>query len=111
VYMAFLKTSKMNICRHELESKIKEGGLSSSSDVLNLLFGTYNDGYYSEYVVKKRWGDTLESGSFFNRVNTLWVYPLFLILIPFRYLMFGEFRINEDSRFGKVIIYLVGEMA
>ena len=43
----------------------------------------------------------------FNRINTLWVYPLFLIMVPFQWLLCGDTGFKRESRIGRVLDFLV----
>lgn len=111
--MAILKQSKRNVRRSELEKDMKNtlNGCNTAKEVLDFLFGTYYDDYQHDYVVKHRFytrgGDKT---TLINRLNCLWVYPAFIMLIPFRFVLFGSFKVNEDSRLGRVLIKLIGEL-
>jgi len=104
-----IKISKRNLYRYELENVIKENDCQTPGDVLDILFGTYEEGYYSEYLVKDRYYEAPKT-TFMNRINTLWVYPLFVIIMPFRYVLFGDSHVDEDSKFGWILTWLIGDL-
>lgn len=104
-----IKLKLKTIERYMFESKLKEHDCKTKEDVLDLLFGNYNNDYTSNYYVKEaNWENAIKE-SFINRLNCLWVYPLFVMIAPFRYLMFGNYRVDENSKFGKAIEYFIGE--
>ena len=46
----------------------------------------------------------------FNRVNMLWVYPLWLVLVgPVLWISTGKFGIEQTSKCGIIITKLIGE--
>lgn len=104
-----LKQSINNLYRHELEKRIKEEECDTVDGLLDILFGTYDNDYHSGLVVKRKWVES-EKSTVLQRLNTLWVYPLFICMMPFRYLLFGRPQFSEDSKLGRVIIFLTGEM-
>lgn len=110
--MSILKQSKRNVRRSELEKDMKNtlNGCNTAKEVLDFLFGTYNDDYQHDYVVKRRFYTTGGKTTIINRLNCLWVYPVFILLIPFRFVLFGSYQINEDSKLGMVLIKLIGEL-
>lgn len=74
-------------------------------DVLDYLLGDDEGWSGSDYVVyqyKEKSGK-----SFMNRVNHCWVWPLFLITIPFQWLFTGSFGVNRNSKLGRIIDWLV----
>ena len=103
-----IKSSKRNLYRHELRKIIRENQCLTPDDVLDVLFGTHSNDYDTDLVVKYIYVENKHS--FLNRLNSLWVYPLFLVLAPFRYLFFGKCQVDEDKTFGKILIALVGEL-
>lgn len=82
---------------------IKEvGGNPTVDELLTYMLGDdYSDGEYLvyRYEYSKR--------SLMNRVNMLWVYPTFLISMPFIWLFTGGTGVTRSSRIGRLIDYLV----
>ena len=106
--MEMLKQSKWSIHRHELAKVINDANISTTEDILDILFGTHDNDYDSDYVIYDRYKPSIKQ-TMLQRFNTLWVYPLFTALILIRYLLFGEFKINGDSRLGSVTRFFIGE--
>lgn len=74
-------------------------------DVLYYLMGDVEDRQPSDFVVYKyRYN---KKRSVIKRVNTLWVYPLFILSIPLQWLFTGDIGVNRNSKIGKVVDYLV----
>lgn len=44
-----------------------------------------------------------------NRLNSLWVYPLALLLMPFKWIFTGVWGFSRNTKFGKFLCNLVGE--
>lgn len=100
---------------YEIEQRKEEiirlaGGDEASVDsVMGVLFGTriydYEDNQYFVYGydeenIKQKW---------WQRLNALWIIPLVLILVfPVQWLMKGRVGIKENTKFGRMLINLVG---
>ena len=102
-----IKEHSRNLHRHEFKHVMTEYRCKDEADILNLLFGSYDDEGRSDLVVKYRYPDRVKT-KLIHRLNTLWVYPIFVLLIPFRYLAFGNHQVNENTRFGKLLSFLLG---
>ena len=96
-----IKQEYNKLYEFQLREEIKECGIDDAEGVIKLL---YSD---SEYQVINTWAKEPEQ-SFVNRVNELWVIPLFLLAAPIRYVMFGDYKVNPESKLGKVLTYLLG---
>lgn len=106
-YMGMIKYKRSLLNKCHFEKECKEGNIKTAEQLLNLLFGSYQDDYYSEYVVQsKSWSRV--NTTFFNRLNCLWVYPAFIPVALFRFLFFGRAQVDEHSKFGKILTYLLG---
>lgn len=104
-----MKQSIRSVSKKDFENVIKKAGCNSAEDVSKLLYSKFNGfGYDSDYVLKYKYAN-IPKKTFINRLNTLWVYPIFILLIPIRYLAYGEYKINEDSNLGKIVLHLIGE--
>ncbi len=103
--LVMLKQSKRNLYRHELEKTLDSRGIKTptGAQVFDMLFGTYGNDYHTDFIVKERWVNTKQT--VLHRINSLWVYPLFVLLMPFRYVMFGNPKVDEDSTLGKILIF------
>ena len=58
----------------------------------------------SEYSIRKY---KHTNKSIFNRINMLWVYPLFLMMAPFQWLLCGDTGFKRESRVGRILDFLV----
>ena len=58
-----------------------------------------------EYVIYKYHDVTPRN--FIQRINTLWVYPLFVLSIPFQFILQGSIGVNRNSKIGQILDFLV----
>ena len=78
----------------------------TAKEVLEYMIGD-QDGWTSGEFVVYRYDDR-NKRTFLQRLNTLWVYPLFILTIPLQYLFTGSWGVNRNTKFGKLIFRLVG---
>lgn len=90
--------------RHQVEQMIKDNDIKDLDAFLSFLF---TEGWNSQYVIRNRYQKPPET-KFIHRFNALWVYPFFLITIPFRYLIYGHIDLSKDSKLGRLILKLIG---
>lgn len=94
-----------NFYRHQIEAELDKD--ASGQDVLDLLFGHYNNDYQSDYRVIRRYHYSPKT--FTQRLNTVWGIPLTLVCAPFQYLFLGEMGWSETGRVGGFILRVCGE--
>lgn len=91
--------------KHEFDALMKENDCKSIEDVKNLLFdSSYDD---SPYVIHNRWYD-IPDRTMIQRFNLFWVYPMYVVLIPFRYVIYGDASVNKHSKLGDILVKLLG---
>lgn len=44
-----------------------------------------------------------------NRLNSLWVYPIVVLLLPFKWVFTGVWGFSRNTKFGRFLCKLVGE--
>ena len=77
----------------------------TKDELVELMFGNaYND-YSGNFIVKSY--DSYSKRTVWNRLNLLWIYPLFLVAIPFQYLITGDTGVNRNTKFGRIVDWLV----
>lgn len=77
----------------------------TANQVLEFMIGNSDQWCGGDFVVYKY--SKSKKRTFLQRFNMIWVYPLFIITIPFQYLFLGDWGINRNSKFGKIIDKLV----
>ena len=94
------------IYRMEIEKNLDDK--QAAGEVLDLLYGNYNDDYQTSYKIvvydydhKRNWR---------QRLNMFWVMPLTLILSPFMYLYSGQVGWSDKSKLGKFILKITGHL-
>lgn len=95
------------VYEHQLRERInskKDWPVNTAEDLVRYLYDTD-----TPYKVVRRWPEAPKQ-TVVNRINELWVYPLFLLCYPIRYVMFGSAQVSADSKLGKSINWLVGVM-
>lgn len=86
--------------------KQEAGGREATADsVIDVLLGD-KEGYNTSYYVVYHY-DELGSSTFMNRLNRLWVYPLFIVIAPFQYLFTGNVGFNRNSFMGRIVDKLI----
>jgi hypothetical protein len=103
-----LKSDIRNLYRHEVEAAAKAEKIETMSGLLDMLFGEYELDYRTDYVIKTRRKQRSEN-TIIHRLNRLWFIPLFVICAAFRYVLFGQAQINEDSKLGAVTRFFLGK--
>lgn len=96
--MSIFEQDKRRAYRHELSK------FETKEDLLDELFGHYNNDYYSDYDV---YIYTYDKRTIWNRINLLWFSPLWLLSIPFQWLVRGRVGVNGNSKLGRLIHWLV----
>ena len=104
-----LKLPVVEISRLKFKKILIEAECETAREILDLLFGDEDFRNNSDFILKYRHPE-LSDRTLFQRGNVLWIVPIFLILAPFRYLIWGESRVNEDSKLGRILIFLVGKL-
>lgn len=93
----------------ELRQELKEKGFNDIQikSMEEVFFGTSSNDYYSEYEV--RYYGTKLKDEWWQRLNMLWVVPLFLIASPIRYVMYGDNKVQPNTKLGRTLDFLVGK--
>lgn len=92
-----------------LREELSRKGISDKDiDKFNkVICGDYSNDYYSDYTLTCY--DEKPKDKWWQRLNCLWVYPLFILSIPFRYVAFGDYRFQPNSKTYRIISKLIGE--
>lgn len=61
------------------------------------------------FVLYRREPQPRNGKTIFNRINFLWVAPVMLLVMPVKWLITGESGFSKNSRFGKILLKLIGE--
>lgn len=77
----------------------------TAKEVLEYMIGDSDGWCNGEYTLWKY--EEVNKKNFIQRLNMLWVYPLFILTIPLQYLFTGSFGVNKNTRIGRVINWLV----
>jgi hypothetical protein len=91
--------------RNEIAELIKG---KSEREILDIFFDfEFRD---NRYYICDHWRDSHKTTRL-ERFNHLWVWPLFILCIPFLFVINGEPGINPRSRVGKIITKLLGDQS
>ena len=93
--------------KHDIKNKAG-GDKATAESVLELIFGTYQNDYYSEYIVTWE-GSYSKEKTIWNRLAFLLILPFFIVTIPFQWLFLGKVGISQNSSFGRAILKLTGD--
>jgi len=94
-----ISTKKPNVFSRELEAAFTN---SEHTNFLKFICDS------EDYVVYKKFPDKQKT-LFRHRFNAFWVYPLFVVLMPFRYLFWGSAFVNIETKLGRILTYLLGD--
>lgn len=73
-----------------------------------VIYGDSGNDFYSEYTLTS-YSEIPDEDTWWQRLNCFWVYPLFIACIPFRYVLYGDYRVQPNSKVYHIISKLVGE--
>ncbi|ENQ9020762.1 TPA: hypothetical protein MJC48_22675 [Klebsiella pneumoniae] len=102
--------------RHELERKLKEQGFENWKEICNFLCGEGDDyaesakmpeQYDYQVVDNTKWMASRDA-TFWQRLNRLWFVPLYLLTIPFQWLIRGRMGFETTSKTGAFFSRLTG---
>lgn len=91
-----LKDAKENLGREDF----------TPIELLEYMLGDKEGWYRGSFIVYKYTDNSKRS--VIQRINMLWVYPLFLLCIPFQWVCTGSIGVTQNSKIGKVLDKLVG---
>ena len=74
-------------------------------EVIEFMIGDSDHWAGGDYVVYKY--NKTKKRNFIQRLNMIWVYPLFIVTIPMQYLFLGDYGLNRNSKVGKIVDWLV----
>lgn len=94
--------------RIQIEKVIKEENIQTAKQLLDLLYGDVNNDFTSDYKVLFERDPYIESTKL-QRFNLFWVWPLWLITIPFQYIIRGEYGVKKETRLGQILTKLIGK--
>lgn len=105
-----IKQKQQSLYRHEIEQLLGGGDASvkSAKDVLDLLYGDYNNDYRSDYKIVRRFNKP--NRNFKCRLNMLWATPLTILMFPVLYVVKGYGGWSEESLIGRFILKATGYM-
>lgn len=102
--------------RYELENRLKEEGFENWKQISNFLCGGQPDWedsvrtpeQYEYQVVDNTEWMSKRDATFWQRLNRLWFVPLYLLTIPFQWLIRGRMGFESTSKLGAFISRLTG---
>ena len=94
------KTTQQHWNKQQILSEI--GQNATADEVLTFLLG--DNECPSEYVVYKY---KTSKRSLFNRLNMIWLTPIFVITLPIQWLVCGRTGVNRNSKLGRLVNKLV----
>lgn len=105
------------LSRYDLEKRLKEQGFENWREISRFLCDgdakTYADDtldqrqYAYQVVDNTEWMESRDA-TFWQRLNRLWFVPLYLLTIPFQWLVRGRMGFESTSKVGALISRLTG---
>lgn len=96
---------KRKIYRSELIEDFGKPDSRTAKELMDFLYGDYDN--ESDYVVVSRWYP-IPKQTRLQRLNLLWVFPLYLLTVPYQWVFIGSVGVNQDSKIGKLLQKLIG---
>lgn len=90
----------------EFKQLLKDNNINTLDELYSFLYPY--DFSPDNIIIRKRWFDTPKT-TMLNRFNSIWVFPIFFVCIPIRYILYGNFYVNKESKLGKILKSLLGE--
>ena len=80
------------------------------SEVMEIIYGSrfIDDDITPPYVICKNHFHADEDATFIQRLNRLWIIPLYLVFMPFQWLFCGNIGFNHNSRLAVFLSRLTG---
>jgi len=95
-----------SLIRKEVIESYGEG--FTGEQVLTHLFGDYDGWVNSDYKVYK-YDKTKKT--IINRINSLWVYPVYAVFIaPLKWVLTGHTGVESDTKLHSLLCWLLGEL-
>lgn len=103
--------------RFELEKRLKEQGFENWKQISRFLcdgdMKSYEDQYlepeqYAYQVVDNTKWKRQRDAKFWQRLNRLWFIPIWILTIPFQWLIRGRIGFENESRVAKLFVKLTG---
>ena len=79
---------------------------ATAKDVLDHLFGDYDENV--EYVVYHYNDPYTKPSTLLQRLNRLWVIPVFYICVPFQWMFTGSVGLNDHTKLGGFVHKITG---
>lgn len=95
----------LSLKREIMEELDCRRGDNSAEELLNMLLGDGCDERPSWKFKLYKYNECPRS--FLNRLNMIWVYPIFISSIPIQWLILGSVGVNRDSKIGSILNRLV----
>jgi len=97
---------KINSIIKEVKDNMRiDGDEPTAEEVLKYMLGDQDGWCGGEFVVYRYTKPTKRNT--FQRFNMLWFMPLFIVSIPFQYLLTGSWGASRNSKIGRVIDWLI----
>lgn len=103
--------------RFELEKRLKEQGFENWQQISRFLCDgdskswadthDYPEQYAYQVVDNTEWRQRRDA-KFWQRLNRLWFIPLWMLTIPFQWLIRGRVGFENESRVAKLFVKLTG---
>ena len=101
-----LTKNKPRLTNNQLRQLCKTHKIEAADELIDFLVGEYQNDYESDYQVMDRWSE-YEERTFMQRINWIWVLPVYFMCVPFAYIFIGKWEIQRNSKLGDLINRLI----
>jgi hypothetical protein len=111
--MGILSKKLKEVYRLEFTKELKDirGGENfckvTEAKIINHLFGDSDYRAESEFKLVHKYSPYIKT-KWWQRLNRLWVYPIFLCTLPLQWIIRGETGVETESDLGVILTKLIG---
>lgn len=111
--MSKMKTGYKEVYKFEFEEELKDLWGYDKFDkytqdkIIEHLFGMLDRNPTSKFKVVHKRNPYIQTTTI-QRINLFWVWPLWLVITPFKWIVTGEMGVTKESKVGKILTKLIG---
>lgn len=111
--MSKMETKYKEVYSYQFESELKDLWGYEKFDkyiqdkIVEHLFGMLDRDPTSKFKVVYKRNPYIKTNTI-QRINLFWVWPLWLVIAPIKWIVTGEMGVTKDSKVGKILTKLIG---
>lgn len=104
--MIYKRGWQRTISEYELKKYLDDEGVDNPGHIARLIVGCYDDRWHQFTLID----NTYESGktTLLQRINRIWFVPIYLLTVPFQWVIKGDVGMDNDSKLAKLLMRITG---